>query len=169
MAYRSPQYKDVPYKMIVRNFFNGIENNPQGIETTSKKKQLHSQVGGLLYQIFEIEHDQPPHGQVEQQRNGLEPARKKELQNRSYESDAPYRIKNGPSVSTFQGNEDQGGIGTCDQKVDADVVHYPESFSKMDFGNRVVYGGGQEQDNDAQAIDDDARGSIGGLVRVLLQ
>lgn len=135
MADGSGKNEYMPDGVAVFQFFPQIKNHAQRISCTSHNEPNDSFKRHGAENGFCNENDHPSHADISDGRKNVESTGKEYLEYASDEGNSPNDSQKDIAGHSIHEEKNEGGIASCNQEINADMVHHLHDF----FCMRMLY------------------------------
>jgi len=122
VAGASADHEEVPDGVVVGELLDEVEKGAHGVGESPGQEPGETPGGQRVEEGLDGEDGEPPHQDIGDRGQDLEPVDEEDLENDPRGGQHPDEAEQGPPPASLQRHEREGRVGPGDQQVDARVV-----------------------------------------------
>ncbi len=144
--------KHVPDGMVVREFFERVENDTDGIGDAAGGEQLNALRRDCFQRWLDSNRAKPTHGDIDERRQYRKAGYVPPFENDSNNGERPNCSKQGPAYRSTKVQQGKRRVGAGNEQVYRAMVEYAQKMLNPGLVKAVIEGGGEIQRHQAGAI-----------------
>jgi len=153
MACASAENEEVPDGVVVGELLDEVEEGAHGVDDSPGKEPGKPPGGQGIQEGLDGEDGEPPHQDVGDRGQDLEPVDEEDLEDDPRGGQHPDQAEQGPSPASLERHQRKGRVRPSDQQVDARVVDDLEDVLQPRRADGVVKRRGRVEEHQGRAED----------------